>query len=81
MEPPAGQGSDQQFPGRGPSSRITLETTRKKMETMSPATARRMGHVDTVDEDPVDAGGVVGPSPVGVWVHPPCIYVYQDIKQ
>ena len=53
------------------------------METMSPATAGRMGHVDTVDEDPVDAGGVVGPSPVGVWVHPPCIYVfvYQDIIQ
>ena len=81
MEPPAGQGSDHQYPGRGPSSKITLETTRKKMETMSPATARRMGHVDTVDEDPVDAGGVDGPSPVGVWVHPPCIYVYQDIKQ
>ena len=53
------------------------------METMSPATAGRMGHVDTVDEDPVDAGGVDGPSPVGVWVHPPCIYVfvYQDIIQ
>ena len=35
------------------------------------------GHGDAVDEDPeveilpVDAGGVVGPGPVGVGVHPP----------